>query len=735
MPTIDASIERHHASSVSSNVPRKHTGPRVNVFAQIRSTRLRVLLLVPAMLAWGCSAAEKLVTEPDTTVNSVQVTNAPTDGVLMEGATVTLSASPRNAAGQVLEEQMVSWTSSNNAVATVSQDGVVTGVAAGPVTISATAGGVAGTAALSVRTGIVVPPASAGEPTTTTALEGAVTLTIPPAATSSTTLLTVAPTSTPLTNVRVPGGTTFDFGPAGTVFDTPITLTLAYDAAAVPVAEQENLRIFLVEGTRLLEVEGGSVDLVNHLVTAPVEHFSTYTIALRAEPTQVAMAVGSAEPVAPAGSAVASVPSVVVRDLEGTPVAGVDVVFSVTAGGGSLSGETTAVSDVSGIASFAGTWTLGTSAGTNTLTATIAGTAITGTINATATPVAAQVGIATQPSGAVSGLAFSQQPVIELRDIDGVLAYTATASVTATLAAGSGTLLGTTTVNAVGGVATFSNLRIDGAGEHTITFSSTGLTSATSTSFVVSQVVASLVVTTQPAGAVSGTAFSTQPVVELRDNAGLPVVGGTANVTASVASGTGALYGGLTVESFDGVATFTDLAIEGTGAHTLSFTSGTATAATSASFSVASAGLGMRVLVGAAPVATVAAGQDLALPLTVDLTDRGTDDLASITLTLTWDPARFTYAGETAGNWVDSQGGASTVLLNTDNTAAGSLQVTGFTSQETLASFTLRTITLTANATAGSVDTPVTVTITAAGNALGTDVTVTPRNLTATVTP
>ena len=51
---------------------------------------------------------------------------------------------------------------------------------------------------------------------------------------------------------------------------------------------------------------------------------------------------------------------------------------------------------------------------------------------------------------------------------------------TAALASGSGTLSGTTTVNAVNGVATFTDLMIAGSGAHTIAFTAASLASATS---------------------------------------------------------------------------------------------------------------------------------------------------------------------------------------------------------------------------------------------------------------
>ena len=69
----------------------------------------------------------------------------------------------------------------------------------------------------------------------------------------------------------------------------------------------------------------------------------------------------------------------------------------------------------------------------------------------------------------MSGFPFSTQPVAELRDAGGLLVATATNAVTATLTTGTGTLVGATTVNAVAGRATFTNLQINGIGAQTVT--------------------------------------------------------------------------------------------------------------------------------------------------------------------------------------------------------------------------------------------------------------------------
>jgi len=72
-----------------------------------------------------------------------------------------------------------------------------------------------------------------------------------------------------------------------------------------------------------------------------------------------------------AGLAVDRDPEVLVRDANGSPIAGVPVKFSVTAGGGSVA-HATAISGPEGRAT-AGQWVLGRSAGVNSLVASVNG--------------------------------------------------------------------------------------------------------------------------------------------------------------------------------------------------------------------------------------------------------------------------------------------------------------------------------------------------------------------------
>ncbi|MCC6773153.1 MAG: Ig-like domain-containing protein [Gemmatimonadaceae bacterium] len=66
------------------------------------------------------------------------------------GATIQLSASPRDAKGNPLTGRVVTWSSSSLAIATVTSTGIVSGVSPGPATVTATSEGVTGTLTITV---------------------------------------------------------------------------------------------------------------------------------------------------------------------------------------------------------------------------------------------------------------------------------------------------------------------------------------------------------------------------------------------------------------------------------------------------------------------------------------------------------------------------------------------------------------------------------------------------------
>ena len=197
-----------------------------------------------------------------------------------------------------------------------------------------------------------------------------------------------------------------------------------------------------------------------------------------------------------------------------------------------------------------------------------------------------------------------------LADASGVTVSSFTGQVRAALASGTGTLSGTTAVSAVSGVATFTDLRVTGAGQVSLSFSSDAdIAPVNSEPFAVSAITpqtARMEMVTQPLGGVSGSLLGRQPEVRRVDANGnvvlTPVtVNDVVRVTLNGAGGTLTGAPGVAFPSATGVFAFTDLGVTGAGTYTLTFTSGSLTAVTSAPITIA-ASSATRLVVSRQPV-------------------------------------------------------------------------------------------------------------------------------------
>jgi len=90
------------------------------------------------------------------------VTVTPAMANVMVGQQIQLGATTADAMGNVLTGRVVTWASSNTAVATVSSTGLVMALALGQATITATSEGQSGTVALTTTTGLAFAMVSAG---------------------------------------------------------------------------------------------------------------------------------------------------------------------------------------------------------------------------------------------------------------------------------------------------------------------------------------------------------------------------------------------------------------------------------------------------------------------------------------------------------------------------------------------------------------------------------------------
>ncbi len=129
-----------------------------HVYGRIRASFCAVVMAAMTFTIAACGgggdAGGTAVSAPPA-VGSVNVTLA--NAQLQVGAQQTATAEVRSTASAVLTGRAITWASSNSGVATVADGGVITGVAPGTVSITATSEGRVGTASLTV----VLAPVSA----------------------------------------------------------------------------------------------------------------------------------------------------------------------------------------------------------------------------------------------------------------------------------------------------------------------------------------------------------------------------------------------------------------------------------------------------------------------------------------------------------------------------------------------------------------------------------------------
>src|SRR5438067_3409389 len=198
----------------------------------------------------------------------------------------------------------------------------------------------------------------------------------------------------------------------------------------------------------------------------------------------------------------------------------------------------------------------------------------------------------TQPPPTVeSGVTLSPPVQVAVQDSSGNTVSGATDAVTVALGEnpGAATLTGTTTVGAVNGIATFTDLRVDRPGSgYTLVATAAVFARATSTPFTVFTQHTLAFVTQPPAATAANAALTPAVQVAIQDSLGQTVTGATDTVTLVLGSNsTGAiLLGTTTVPAVNGVATFSDLRVDRPGAGYVLVASGSRlVAATSTPFS------------------------------------------------------------------------------------------------------------------------------------------------------
>jgi hypothetical protein len=291
--------------------------------------------------------------------------------------------------------------------------------------------------------------------------------------------------------------------------------------------------------------------------------------------------------------------------------------------------------NLNGTATLAGTPALATN-GTYPLTITASnGNLPNATQNFTLTVSAAyRLAFITQPGGGAAGVAWTQQPAVEILNASNVRVTTDSTStvslaISTNPAAGTLTCTGTTTsLRVTNGLATFSGCSINVASSSPYTLgatSSPAYTAATSSAFYIAA--NRLSFTTQPGGGAAGVAWTQQPVVKIL-NASNTVVTTDSSSTVSLAistnpaGGTLTCTGGTSMRVTSGVATFSGCSINlsSASAYTLGATSSPVWApATSTGFLVTGTLPKLTIAVVSAPGKMPATGYTTTTPKTAKI--------------------------------------------------------------------------------------------------------------------
>lgn len=231
--------------------------------------------LTLSSLSLAAAAALTLACGKDSTGPRIgSVTVSRDTATLVPNATAQLTATVKDVSGNGLSTD-VAWASSDRSHVIVSGSGLITGVAVGSATISATAGGHSAVTQVTVKEGAVV-GTNGG---VVTALGGRVELTIPHGAVTSDVQITVQPVANPTPSSHLVPGTAIELGPTGQQFAAPVRLSIHYTSGQLAAGTVEQLlRINRDAGGTWQPVAGSTTDVANQVVSANLTGFSAYSV-------------------------------------------------------------------------------------------------------------------------------------------------------------------------------------------------------------------------------------------------------------------------------------------------------------------------------------------------------------------------------------------------------------------------------------------------------------------------
>jgi uncharacterized protein YjdB len=579
---------------------------------------------------------------------SVTLSPGTTQTLASIGQTLNLSTTVLNQAGQPILNPSVTWDLVSGTSVSVATSGVGTGLVTaltnGTSTVRATSGSVSATVDVIV--------AQAISPSQSTV-----------SASPSTLTANAVDTSVVTVQLKDANGNDYVRSPAASVVMTP--------SSGIPVtmADSGNGRFVAIHpaqstaGTSTVNVKANGISLSN-----PVTLTFTPDAA-----THYAVTASNTAPVA--GTAITL--SAQLKDANGNNVAIAGRTISWSSSNGGTFGPSSPT-NASGLATV--TFTTANTTRSYSITA-LDNTSISGTTSASITSIAGAAAKYLVSSSAASVVAGGST-TITAQLVDANNNTVGAAGETVTWSGGAGGSFGSATSTTTGsGTATVTFTPSTAAGT-TVTVTGTDGAARTGTSGTITTVAgpaAVLTLTASPeATPQSGIAFTSQPVIQLRDGSASqnPVALANVPVTATISSGTGTLGGITTVlTNSSGVATFTNLSISGTSsANTISFISSGVAPASAAVTIVA--GAAQNIVANSATSQTVTAGGSATAP-SVIVRDAANNPRGGVAVTFTVTAGAGT-TNPASGNTVlsDPVTGVAALSSWTTGVAAGTNTVT-----------------------------------------------------------
>jgi len=595
---------------------------------------------------------------------SVSVSPATPAALTAIGATISFSATVRNAAGNPVSGAPVTWSvvAGGAFVSIDANTGVATALGNGAATIRATSGVATGDA--NVTVGQV---ASLSQSTV-----------IPAAATlvangTSSTTIAIQLRDANGNNLTFGGSTivpTATRGTLGAVTDNgagsySVTLTTGTTAGPANVSATANGQT--LQNTGLVSFTAGAASQYVVTVSPSLTPLAGAPVTISAR-----LADGFGNSVGSAGN----------------------VVTWSSTGGGSFASPTS-TTDGTGLATVS--FTTSNTATQHTVTAT------TGAFVGTSPAINPQAGGATQyvvtpataSPAAGTGVVISAQ----LLDASNNPVFLAGQTVTWTKSDANGSFSAPTSVTNGSGVATVTLITHTVSNTATtVTATSAGPLTGTSTTITtVPGAVSQLTLTQAPtATAQSGVAFAIQPTVQLRDVNGNAVIQANVSVVATITAGGGTL-GGVTMVQTDatGLATFTDLAISGAnGGRTITFSTSGASGATAGV--TLGAGQAAQMALFAGNGQSAPAGTSVAVAPSAIVRDASNNAVTGVNVTFTVTGGSGTTTPPSGSTVATDASGVATLTSWTLGAPAGTNTLTA-----SVAGLTGSPVTFTATGTAG----------------------------------